>query len=342
MKQNKRYFIVFAVVVVLAFFLAQYRLPYYIYQPGSADDLNPVVQVQDGFNSDGEMHLVTVSGGPATPIRYVIAKILPYHEIYDIEDILPEGVSQNEYHHAQLQVMESSQEAAQVVAYQAAGKDITINYEGVYVMSVGQDMPAEGKLEIGDRIIEVNGKEIKKSEELIDLIAPLNVGDSVEVTFERKDKKMTETVSLQKHPEEERAIMGIGLVTDRSVKVDPPVNFKSGEIGGPSAGLMFSLEIYDQLTESDITKGYQVAGTGEISYEGKVGRIGGIDKKVVASDEEGIEIFFAPNEGGKEGSNYEVAKKTAEDIGTDMKIVPVDTFEEALQYLKDLDPKTEE
>ena len=64
---------------------------------------------------------------------------------------------------------------------------------------------------------------------------------------------------------------------------------------------MFSLEIYDQLTEEDLTRGYHIAGTGEIDYEGNVHRIGGIDKKIVAADKEGIDIFFAPNENGKEG-----------------------------------------
>src|SRR5699024_11578609 len=78
----------------------------------------------------------------------------------------------------------------------------------------------------------------------------------------------------------------------------PPVNIKSGDIGGPSAGLMFSLEIYNQLTEKDITKGYNIAGTGAIDSDGNVERIGSIDKKVVAADEEGVEIFFAPNEQG--------------------------------------------
>ncbi len=99
---------------------------------------------------------------------------------------------------------------------------------------------------------------------------------------------------------------------------------------------MFSLEIYDQLTEGDLTKGHQIAGTGEIDYEGNVGRIGGIDKKVVAADREGVEVFFAPNEGGRGGdSNYEVAKKKAKEIDTDMVIVPVDTFDDAIKYLKE-------
>ncbi|WP_369404739.1 S16 family serine protease [Piscibacillus salipiscarius] len=69
-------------------------------------------------------------------------------------------------------------------------------------------------------------------------------------------------------------------MTDRDVTVNPEVEFDSGSIGGPSAGLMMSLEIYDQLTSEDITKGYQIAGTGEIDYEGNVSRIGGIDKKL--------------------------------------------------------------
>src|SRR5690625_3309503 len=99
---------------------------------------------------------------------------------------------------------------------------------------------------------------------------------------------------------------------------------------------MFSLEIYDQLTKQDLTHGYEIGGTGEVDYNGNVIRIGGIDKKVIAADKEGCDIFFAPNEGGAKDSNYSVAKNTAEEIGTDMKIVPVDTFKDAFEYLQGL------
>ena len=82
-------------------------------------------------------------------------------------------------------------------------------------------------------------------------------------------KEIKKEVTLGIIDEESKQIgIGITLVTDRDVEVNPPITFSSGNIGGPSAGLMFSLEIYDQLTEGDLTKGYQIAGTGEIDYEG--------------------------------------------------------------------------
>ncbi|MFG6119080.1 SepM family pheromone-processing serine protease [Thalassobacillus sp. B23F22_16] len=340
MKLSRRYIITAIITILLALFLGGYRLPFYIYKPGGAEELNPVVQVEGAYDSSGEMHLVTVRGGQATPIQYLLAKVRSYHQIYPIEDIRPEGISESEYYHAQLQMMETSQEAAQVVAYQAADKDIDIQYEGVYVMNLLKGMPAEKELKPGDRIIQVDDTKINESSDLVEYVEKMGAGDSVELTLEREGEEMVKEIELAPFPDQKEKVgVGITLVTDRSVEVNPKVQFKSGEIGGPSAGLMFSLEIYDQLTDEDITKGYMVAGTGEISYEGEVGRIGGIDKKVLAADREGVDIFFAPNEGGKEGSNYDIAKRTAEKIDTSMKVVPVDTFQEALDYLEQLEPK---
>ncbi|GGH73337.1 hypothetical protein GCM10010978_11120 [Compostibacillus humi] len=333
--KGKIVFLLFAAIVT--YFLSSYKLPFYIQKPGGADALNPIVEVADGYESEGDMHLVTVSGMQATPLFYALAKIAPYNDIMPIEDVFPDGISQEEYMEAQLQVMETSQEAATVVAYTAAGADIEIEYKGVYVVSVLKDRPADGILQSGDRIIAVDGNEIKEAEDLINYIQTREAKDIVTVEFIRGDKTMTDTIELDVIDEADGKIgIGITLVTDREVTVHPEVEFSSGKIGGPSAGLMFSLEIYDQLTEEDLTRGYHIAGTGEIDYEGNVHRIGGIDKKIVAADKEGIDIFFAPNENGKEGSNYEIAVKTAEAIGSDMKIVPVDTFDDALNFLKSL------
>ncbi|KKE78077.1 PDZ domain-containing protein [Oceanobacillus caeni] len=337
MNFSRKNVISFILVILIAYFLASYKLPYYIQRPGGADALNPIVKVEDGYESEGDMHLVTVSGLQATPIQYVLAKIMPNTEILPLDQVFPEGISQKEYMEAQLQVMESSQEAATVVAYTASGSDITIEYNGVYVVSVVEGMPADGVLQMGDRIIGIDNKPIKEANDLIHYVEQKKENDVVSIKFVRDDKTLTKDITLKNFDQlDDKVGVGISLVTDRNVTVDPDVHFASGNIGGPSAGLMFSLEIYDQLTEKDLTKGYQIAGTGEIDYDGNVHRIGGIDKKIVAADREGIDIFFAPNEHGAKYSNYEIAKKKAEEIGTDMKIIPVDTFDDALSYLEKL------
>ncbi|WP_077622125.1 SepM family pheromone-processing serine protease [Sediminibacillus massiliensis] len=337
MRFNKRGMFSAIIILIIAVFLVSYRLPYYIYKPGGADALNPIVEVADGYKSEGDMHLVTIRGGQATPLQYLLASIRPYQEIQPIDEVFPEGISQDEYFDAQLQMMENSQEASTVVAYQAAGEEIEIEYKGIYVVTVIREMPADGKLKAGDRILRIDGEEMETSDQMIDYISTKEAGDKIEVTVNRDGEQITESIELELFPgQDERIGIGIQLVTDREVEVEPALSFASGNIGGPSAGLMFSLEIYDQLTEEDMTKGYQIAGTGEINYEGEVGRIGGIDKKVIAADQEGCDVFFAPNENGAENSNYSVAKETAEEIGTDMKIVPVDTFQEAVDYLNEM------
>src|SRR5690625_4220120 len=337
MKFKKRQLVYILLVVLVLYFLVLYKLPYYIYKPGGADALNPIVQVENSYESKGDMHLVTVRGGQATPIQYIWAKLTSHRDILPLEEVFPEGITEDEYFHAQLQVMDNSQESATVVAYEAADEEITIEYEGVYVVSVVENMPAEGKLEVGDQITKIDEQSIEQTDDLLNYIKKKQSGDIVKITLIRDDEELEKEVSLEEFDEiDDRIGMGVSLVTDRSVTVDPKVNFSSGNIGGPSAGLMFSLEIYDQLTENDLTSGYDIAGTGEVDYNGNVIRIGGIDKKVIAADKEGCDIFFAPNEEGVKDSNYSVAKQTAEEIGTDMKIVPVDTFEDALDYLQGL------
>jgi PDZ domain-containing protein len=336
---NKKRILSLVIIVIAAYFLAAFQLPYYIYKPGAADELNPIVEVTDGFSSEGEMHLVTVSGGQATPLQYVWAMFLPHHEIRPLEEVRPDGITDDEYMHAQLQMMESSQEASTVVAYELAGQEINIEYNGVYVVSVMESMPASGKLQMGDRIIGIDGEEITEADDLINYVQAKEAGETITVEFIREEETMEEMITLEMLGElDGQPGIGIQLVTDRGVTVNPEVNFSSGRIGGPSAGLMFSLEIYDQLTEEDITKGYAIAGTGEVDYDGNVYRVGGVDKKVVASDKKGIDIFFAPNENGNEQSNYQIAREKAEEIGTDMVVVPIDTVEEAVAYLQDLEP----
>ncbi|HLQ73972.1 MAG TPA: SepM family pheromone-processing serine protease [Bacillota bacterium] len=335
MRLSMKQLLVFIILIALTVFITLYELPYYIYKPGSADELSSIVNVDNHYESEGNMHLVTVSSMRATPITFLAAKLLSYHEVLPAEKVRPDDISDEDYTFLQLHMMENSQESSTVVAYEMAGKHVEIIESGVFVSAVLDDMPAEGILQPGDQIIKIDDHEISNSESLIDYVNTQEAHDEVNVAFVRENEHLEEKITLQPFSDdEERLGIGIQLITQQEVEVDPDVKFSSGNIGGPSAGLMFALEMYNQLIEEDLTRGKDIIGSGSIDLDGNVLRIGSVDKKVVAGHKAGCDVFFAANENGAEGSNYEEAKATAEALNSDMEIVPVDTFEEAVQYLR--------
>ncbi|PLR84098.1 hypothetical protein CVD25_12730 [Bacillus canaveralius] len=338
----QRKFYVRAFIIAAIFLIAStfYYLPFYVSKPGMAKELEPIIEVENGYEEEGSFMLTTVRMGRANIYSYLAAKFNKYHQIHPEEMIKSPDETDEEYNVRQLHLMTSSQTAAIEVSYQKAGKQIDYKYKGVYVLNVFDDMPAAGKLAVGDKIFEVDGREFESSDQFVDYVGGKKAGEEISLSFERDGK--TKNVSLPIEPYKdnpEKVGVGIMLTEDKEVITDPEVTLDTEDIGGPSAGLMFSLEIYNQLTEDDLTNGYNIAGTGTIDPEGKVGRIGGIEQKVVAADKAGAEIFLAPFEGGAEESNYQAAVTTAKDIKTDMKIVPVNTFDEAVQYLERLEKK---
>lgn len=340
MQVNKRTLFSSFVFILLFFMFMTLKLPFYIYKPGSADKLSEMVEVESGYDYEGELHLVTVSGGQATPLQYVLAKFSTYEEITPLEEALPKDFTEEEYRYYQLKMMDHSKDASKVVAYRAADKHVEIEYNGVYIIKTIKDMPASNVLQVGDKILSVDHQKIHEPSQLVDYIETKKEHDVVTIAFERDDEVFEESIEVIRFSDEDERIgIGVQVIADRTVEVDPIVSIKSGNIGGPSAGLMFALEIYNQLVEEDITKGYHIAGTGEIDFSGNVLRIGGVDKKVVAAHRKGIDIFFVPYEKGEANSNYELAKQTAERLKTDMKIVPVDSFNDALHYLNQLERK---
>jgi Lon-like protease len=330
---------ILAAVILMA--SALYYLPYYVSKPGMAKELEPIIEVEGGYDEEGSFMLTTVRMGRANIYAYIIAKLSKYQEIYALEDIRADNESDEEYNIRQLHMMDSSKTSAIEVAYNKAGIPVKYKYKGVYVLRVMEGMPAEEKLMPGDLVFEVDGNAFESSDEFIKYIGSKKPGDIVKLSYKRNGKSNQVEVPLKALEDgSNRAAVGIQLVDDKDIDVDPDVTVQSDEIGGPSAGLMFSLEIYNQLTEEDLTKGYQIAGTGTITPDGIVGRIGGIQQKVVAADKAGAEIFFAPYEKGAKDSNYEEAMIAAKDIDTNMEIVPVDTFSDAVSYLEKLKKKS--
>ncbi|KOO40756.1 SepM family pheromone-processing serine protease [Priestia koreensis] len=340
MKKNKLFTLSLVLGIILAFVIVFFPLPYYITKPGMAQKLDPIIDVQGGTEEKGDFMLTTVRMGKATPLSYTLAHIQDFQEVFPEKDIRQEGESDKDYNYRQLHLMETSKQSAIVVAYQKADKQIEFHNKGVYIMSVVPKMPAEKVLKAGDRVHKVDGKAIQTADEFISFVSQKKKGDAVSITYDRNGKMYTKSVKIQPFPGLKNKVgLGITLITDRDITETPKVKINTEQIGGPSAGLMFSLEIYNQLVEEDTTHGYQIAGTGTINDEGIVGPIGGISQKIVAASDSGAEIFFAPAEGGRKDSNYNEAVKTAKKIDTKMKIIPVNTFDDAIAYLNKLKDK---
>jgi Lon-like protease len=336
-KHSFRYLIIIGLIFVVSSF---YYLPYYVSKPGMAKELEPIVEVEGGNEEDGSFMLTTIRMGKANIYAYGIAKLSKYQELYPIEDIRSKDESEEEYSVRQLHMMDSSKLNAIEVAYKKAGIPVKSRFKGIYVLHVVPNMPAEGKLLPGDRITKIDDKELKSMKNFIEYVSGKKSGDLVQITYQRKKKIDKVAIAVKTFKNDPKKVgIGIGLVDDKELIVEPKVKIDTEEIGGPSAGLMFSLEIYNQLIKEDLTKGYKIAGTGTIDSDGTVGRIGGIDQKVVAAHKANAEIFLAPFENGAKDSNYQLALQTAKDIGTSMKIVPINNFEEAVDYLEKLHEK---
>ncbi|MFD1031082.1 SepM family pheromone-processing serine protease [Metaplanococcus flavidus] len=341
MKKNKTIF--YLVLIGIVVFVTFYRMDSYITRPGSAYELSPLVAVENGDEDDeGSFSLMTISMLNATPALYLYAQFQDGYKILPPEQVRSPHESDEEYNVRQLKLMSDSQVNALKAAFETADLPFEVTTGGVFVLNVLEEGAADGILEPGDRVLSIDGNGFESQQDFIDYLADKQEGDSVELVIDREDRELIETITLEPLPTDpERAGLGISFVEDKSITTDPEVSIDSEQIGGPSAGLMFTLEIINQLLDEDITQGYDVAGTGTMESEGEVGRIGGIDQKVMAADNDGMEIFFAPDDeiSGDGASNYQVAVETAEEIGTDMEIVPVKTLQDALDYLEQLQPK---
>lgn len=335
-----RYLYALLIGVIIAMLIVFVPLPYYITKPGMAEKLEPYVKVEGGNKEKGDFMLVTISMGRANVVNYLSAKFNKYEEVFKKEEILRKGESDEEYQFRQVYAMKESQDAAIYNAYKRANASVTFENEGVLVVGVADDMPAAEKLKLGDRILAVDGQSLQTAEQFIAYMKTKKQNDEVSVKYVRKNKEKEDKLVLKPIPEDKsRAGIGVSIITDKKLTVNPNVKIDAHKIGGPSAGLMFTLEIYNQLVKEDITKGHEIAGTGTINEKGEVGPIGGVSQKVVAAHNAGAEVFFAPNENGKENSNYKEAVKTAKDIKTKMKIIPVDTLDDALTYLDKMSEK---
>ncbi|MFC6253476.1 SepM family pheromone-processing serine protease [Secundilactobacillus hailunensis] len=329
--------IVLAILILIGFF---WPMPQYIESPGSADNLKSFVSIKGHPDKRaGKFMITSVKLAQARPVTYLLAKVTPYSSI-ESEQSVTGGQNNDTYVKMQDFYMQSAINEAKAVAVKAAHKKVTKNYLGIYVMDVQKNSRFK-HLKVGDTITKVDGHHFENAFGFQKFIAKKSVGERLRVQYQHNGKLKTTTAPLIKLSNGRTGI-GILLTDNVKIKTQPNVKVNPGQIGGPSGGLMFSLQIYGQLTNKNIRHGQNIAGTGTINPDGTVGEIGGIDKKIVAAHKAGATIFFAPYlkptkavlqlEPGHV-TNYQLAKRTAQKVAPHMKVVPVSNFNQAVRYL---------
>lgn len=323
------------------------KVPYAEMSPGPTvntlgeHDGDPVLNIKDHrtYETSGHLNMTTVRVTGAD-YRMNLAEavggwlqhdsaVVPHSTLY------PEDKSAKEVDQENAEEFSASQESAKVAALEELGTDVPSH---IIVGSVVKGGASQGKLHAGDIIRAVDGKKVAEPNEVADVVTKHDPGEKVRFTIvpaarakaaekagrepSARDEKQI-TVGTKKAGDDGRAIVGIQPGVGYTFPFD--IDIKLADVGGPSAGLMFSLGIVDKLTPEDLTGGSFVAGTGTIDDEGKVGAIGGIQMKTVAARAKGAKYFLTPEDN---------CPTAAKDRPSGLTLVRTGTLDDAMSALK--------
>ncbi len=319
LKENYKFIIVLTILVLLMYI----RLPYYAMAPGGTIDITDRV-VMDNYTSEskGSINMLYVSEYEITPLTYVIAKLSSWQiEKEQTRKISNETIE--EINERDKIMRDNSLDIATMVAYQNASKKIEIKDKKNIIIATTRD----NGLKIGDIIVKVDNIKCNDIKEIQNIISKKAIGDEIKFTIIRNNKEKEITTKVSK--EGNTKAVGVIIITEYEYDTDPQIDikFKSTERGA-SGGLMLTLTIYNAISDEDIIKGRNIAGTGTISADGSVGEIDGIKYKIMGAAKNKMDIVFVPS------ANYEEAIKTKEKYNYKLNIIKVDNFSEAIKYLK--------
>lgn len=315
------------IAIIAIYLLFTIELPYSIYSPGGAVNLNERIKMADKNESTGSFNMAYVSMVKGSIPFLLVSKIIPDWDIVKKENITIAGETMDSMMKRERLYLEESINAATINAYQKAGKKITIKTIKNNVSYIASE--AKTDLEVGDTITSINGNKINSLDDLKTIVNDLKVGTKVNLEINRDDKVREAYATVYKT--EDGPKIGISLLTTYEYDTIPSVEIKSksSEMGS-SGGLMMSLTIYNALVENDITKGKKIVGTGTIDVNGNVGEIGGVKYKLIGAVKNKADIFICPLE------NYEEAMKVKKERNFDIKIISAQTFDEALEKLEEI------
>lgn len=317
----------FIIVMASIFIILNIPLNYYIIVGGGISDASQRIKVEEKNTSKGSFNISYVTQLNGNVLTYLLSYIIPIWERenadsykYDINESMKDIIFRSELD------LKTANGTATYWAYNLAKKEIKEKSSKLYIIAT---YPNEFKtdLKVQDEIISMDQNTYDTVEEYSKYIQTKNVDDIITLKVIRNKKE--KTIKSKVYEKNNRKLLGVTLQYVKEYKTDPKVKikFKNSE-SGPSGGLITTLEIYNQLTKKDITKGKTIAGTGTIEPDGTIGEIGGIEHKILGAYHAKADIFICPG-----GSNYEDAKKYISEKKIKIKLIQVDTIQDAIEKL---------
>ncbi len=313
--------------------------------PADAQPVEPRLTI-DGpttYDSNGQVLFVTVRTPELSLLDWWVGRNNPAVDEKSYADLYATETPQQQTTRGQRD-MRTAKETAEFVALQRLGFDAKLTPGDVIIDELvclkasddgrkcGQTAPSDELLNPGDKLLKVDGKTLSVVDDIAPILAEHKAGDTVSIDFERDGKPGSGTVALIAAPNEpERVIIGF-IPSDTatiSLPDDVKINIDTESIGGPSAGLAFTLTVIDQLSPGDLLGGKRVAVTGTININGEVGAIGGLSSKASAVLQSGAKYFLVPTAQGEQ----DIAKARLV-VGDNVEIIPVANIDEALAALQ--------
>ena len=328
--KQKKTLLIFLILFIVTSSAAFIPTDYYFMSPGPPYQWEIEYNDIENYSFDGNLFQLTVRRDEASALIYLWSLLNQSYDLYPREVILPDGVSPKELSEISIQNMRTSENVAIAVALKNVGYEIESKGDGVSVVGLLDDSPVKDKLKKGDLLNSINNVEIFSATEFISTLRTYSIGETVSIGLLREvdgvKEQMYISTTLIEHVEYKGEPMVGFLATTVNERFDFPfeIDIKTGNVGGPSAGLMMALNVYNNLIPEDITNSMIVAGTGTIEIDGSVGPVGGIKQKIIAAKRAGAELILVPVANFEEARPFET-DKTA--------IVAVDSFDEALSVI---------
>jgi PDZ domain-containing protein len=304
------------------------HLPYALFLPGpitntlgETSDGQPLVSVSgtQTFPTKGALDFTTVivQGGPGNEVngwRLLRGWLDPDVAVYDKDLVFPSGITDKQVEEQNQAEMVSSQQEAVAVALRSIGEDVP---EHVIIAGVSDQAPSGDALAKGDEIVRVDGAKVTSSRDVVDAVESHAPGDEVKLVLLRDGERVPVTATTTES--NGRTILGVLLRIEFDFPYD--VSIDAGNVGGPSAGMMFALAVRDVLTPGAMTGGEDIAGTGTIADDGSVGAISGIQQKLIGAERGGADWFLAPSSNCDEVVGH---------VPDGLRVVRVSTYDEAV------------